>query len=73
MQNVNRKTCVIHLGKEMLVSPVIVMTISFGRKAETKIMSWNARLHKKKYMGVCSWDTRHTSTIIIMFPSTAVR
>ncbi|OCT90226.1 hypothetical protein XELAEV_18018839mg [Xenopus laevis] len=47
------------------------MTISFGRVAETEIMSWTARLHRKKYMGVCSWGVRHTRTVMFMFPSTA--
>jgi hypothetical protein len=50
-----------------------MFTSIFGMVVEVKQMSTKDRLERKKYMGVCRWESVTVARMMRKFPSTAVR
>jgi hypothetical protein len=50
-----------------------MFTRTFGTVVEAKQMSAEDRLERKKYMGVCKWESVTVATMNSRFPGTVAR
>jgi hypothetical protein len=52
---------------------VWMFTSIFGTVVELKLMSKKDSLVRKKYMGMCRWESEIMAWMMCRFPSTAIR
>jgi hypothetical protein len=52
---------------------VWMFTSIFGMVVELKLMSKKDSLVRKKYMGMCRWESEIMAWMMCRFPSTAIR
>jgi hypothetical protein len=50
-----------------------MFTSIFGMVVEVKQMSTKDKLERKKYMGVCRWESEIMARMMSRFPSTVIR
>jgi hypothetical protein len=57
----------------MVLLCVWTFTSIFGTVVEVKQISTKDRLERKKYMGVCRWESKIVTRMMSRFPSTVIR